>query len=137
MRYTSCMNDAGGAPQKRIFIIDDDTFLLDMYAVKFRETGFDVEIALSGTNALEKIKNGLTPDAMLLDIVMPGMDGFELLKKIRAENLIPQTTVVILTNLGQKEDVERGMAFGVKDYVIKAHHTPSEVVAKIKEILGA
>ena len=68
---------------------------------------------------------------------MPGMDGFEFLKRVRAENLIPRAITVVLTNLGQKEDVERGMAYGIKDYVIKAHHTPSEVVAKIKEIIGA
>ena len=123
--------------KKKIFIIDDDEFLLDMYAVKFRESGFDIEVALSGTGALEKIKEGFSPDVILLDIVMPGMDGFEFLKRVRAENLIPQSMVVVLTNLGQKEDVERGMAYGVKDYVVKAHHTPSEVVAKVKEIIGA
>ena len=122
---------------KKVFIIDDDAFLLDMYAVKFRESGFDVEVASSGAEAFEKIKNGLAPDVILLDIVMPGMDGFDFLKKIRAEGLTPQSLVVILTNLGQKEDVEKGMAFGVKDYVIKAHHTPSEVVVKIKQILGS
>ena len=126
-----------GELQKKIFIIDDDEFLLDMYAVKFRESGFDIEVANSGAGALEKIKNGLVPDIVLLDIVMPGMDGFEFLKRVRAENLIPRAITVVLTNLGQKEDVERGMAYGIKDYVIKAHHTPSEVVAKIKEIIGA
>ena len=126
-----------GELQKKIFIIDDDDFLLDMYAVKFRESGFDIEVANSGAGALEKIKNGLVPDIVLLDIVMPGMDGFEFLKRVRAENLIPRAITVVLTNLGQKEDVERGMAYGIKDYVIKAHHTPSEVVAKIKEIIGA
>lgn len=122
--------------KNKILLVDDDEFLLDMYAVKFRESGFVIEAVSSGGIALEKIKNGLIPDVILLDVVMPGMDGFDFLKQLRAENLVPQTLVVILTNLGQKEDVERGMAFGVKDYVIKAHHTPSEVVAKIKEIIG-
>ncbi len=121
---------------KKIFIVDDDEFLLDMYAVKFRESGFNIDIATSGVEALEKIKNGLTPDVMLLDIVMPGMDGFELLKNIKKDSLIPSTAVIILTNLGQKEDVEKGLSMGVKDYVIKAHHTPSEVVAKVKKVLG-
>lgn len=123
--------------KKKVFIIDDDEFLLDMYAVKFRESGFDIEIATSGLGALEKIKNGWMPDVVLLDIVMPGLDGFEFLKKVRSEKLIPGAMIIILTNLGQKEDVQRGMAFGVKDYVIKANHTPSEVVAKVKAALGS
>ncbi len=123
--------------KKKVFIVDDDEFLLDMYSVKFRESGFDVEVAYSGSNALDKIKNGLNPDIILLDVVMPGMDGFEFLKKIRSEHLASGALVVILTNLGQKEDVERGLALGAKDYVIKARHTPSEIVSKVKEILGS
>ncbi|OGZ29140.1 MAG: hypothetical protein A2931_04460 [Candidatus Niyogibacteria bacterium RIFCSPLOWO2_01_FULL_45_48] len=122
--------------EKKIFIVDDDEFLLDMYAMKFRESGFDVEVASSGADAMDKIKNGLSPDVILLDVVMPGMDGFEFLKKTRSEHLVPQALVVILTNLGQKEDVERGLALGAKDYVIKARHTPSEIVGKVKAILG-
>lgn len=120
---------------KKIFIIDDDEFLLDMYAVKFRESGFEIEVASSGSDALDKIKNGLNPDIILLDIVMPKMDGFEFLKQLRKDNLVPGSPIIILTNLGQREDIQKGQAFGVKDYVIKAHHTPSEVVAKIKQIL--
>ena len=120
---------------RKIFIVDDDEFLLDMYAVKFRESGFEIEVAHSGIEALEKIKNGLQPDAVLLDIVMPGMDGFEFLKRLKKEGLILSALIVILSNLGQKEDVQKGIAMGVKDYVIKAHHTPSEVVEKIKKIL--
>ncbi|MBI5787115.1 MAG: response regulator transcription factor [Candidatus Niyogibacteria bacterium] len=123
--------------KKKVFIVDDDEFLLDMYAVKFRESGFEIEIASSGADALGKIKGGWTPDVVLLDLVMPGMDGFEFLKSVKSEKLIPQAVIIILTNLGQKEDVERGMSLGVKDYVIKANHTPSEVVAKVKLALGS
>jgi two-component system, OmpR family, response regulator ResD len=121
--------------KKKVFIIDDDELLLDMYSLKFRESGFDVEIAMSGNQALDKIKSGFNPDVLLLDVVMPGMDGFEFLKKLRSEKLIPGKTVVILSNLGQREEIEKGMALGIKNYIIKAHHTPSEVVAKIKELL--
>jgi len=122
--------------RKKVFIVDDDEFLLDMYAVKFRESGFEIEIASSGTDALKKIKEGWIPDVILLDLVMPGMDGFEFLKNVKNEKLIPQAVIIILTNLGQKEDVERGMSLGVKDYIIKANHTPSEVVSKVKMALG-
>lgn len=122
--------------KKKVFIIDDDEFLLDMYAVKFRESGFEIEVASSGTDALKKIKDGWAPDVVLLDLVMPGMDGFEFLKNVKSGNLIPRAVIIILTNLGQKEDVERGMSLGVKDYVIKANHTPSEVVGKVRMALG-
>lgn len=121
---------------KKVFIIDDDEFLLDMYAVKFRESGFEIEVSNSGADALEKIKNGLSPDVVLLDIVMQGIDGFEFLSRVKKENLMPGAMIIILTNLGQKEDVQKGMAMGAKDYVVKAHHTPSEVVAKVKELIG-
>ncbi|QQG46142.1 MAG: response regulator [Candidatus Niyogibacteria bacterium] len=122
--------------KKKILIVDDDEFLLDMYAIKFRESGFEIEVTISGPSALDKIKNGFSPDIILLDIVMPGMDGFEFLKQLKKENLAPSAEVVILTNLGQKEDVQKGLAMGAKDYVIKAHHTPSEIVAKVKSILS-
>ena len=120
---------------QKVLIVDDDEFLLDMYAVKFRESGFDVEIAGSGNEALEKVKNGLQPDVILLDLVMPGMDGFEFLKTMKSDPGTSQFTIVILTNLGQKEDIDKGLALGAKDYIIKAHHTPSEVVSKVKALL--
>lgn len=123
--------------KKKIFIVDDDEFLLDMYAVKFRENNFDVEIASSGAEALDKVKNGLTPDVILLDIVMPGLDGFEFLKTVKKDNLIPDARIIVLTNLGEKQDVEKGLRLGAKDYIIKAHHTPSEVVKKVEAWLTA
>ena len=119
----------------KILIIDDDEFLLDMYAVKFREAGFDVDVASSGGDALDKIKNGYMPDVILLDLVMPGMDGFDFLKTVKDGKLTPHAKIVILTNLGQKEDIDKGIKLGAKDYIIKAHHTPSEVVNKIKALL--
>src|SRR3990172_3312619 len=80
----------------KILIIDDDEFLLDMYAVKFKEEGFEVELARGGKDALNKIKEGIYPEVVLLDVVMPGMDGFELLEIIRKEKLIPTSKIIIL-----------------------------------------
>ncbi|MEK7575953.1 MAG: response regulator [Patescibacteria group bacterium] len=121
--------------KKSIFIVDDDEFLLDMYAVKFRESGFSVEISFGGQDALDKIREGLNPDIILLDVIMPNMDGFEFLQRIKKENLLKNTKIVILTNLGQKEDIKKGMELGASDYVVKAYFTPSEIVQKIDLLL--
>ena len=115
---------------KKILIVDDDEFLLEMYSLKFKDSGFDVDSAKGGEETLAKLREGARPDIMLLDVVMPVMDGFEVLRIAKKENLIPKTIVVILTNLGQKEDVDKGMALGADDYIVKAHFTPSEVVRR-------
>ena len=118
----------------KILIVDDDPFILDMYVIKFKEQGFEIETATDGKMALEKIQTH-NPDILLLDVVMPKMDGFDVIKKIQ-ENRIPRTfKILFLTNFGQKEDVERGMQLGADGYIIKAHFTPSEVVEKVKEVL--
>ena len=119
----------------KILIIDDDEFLLDMYAAKFKEEGFEVELARGGKEALNKIKEGIYPEVVLLDVVMPGMDGFELLEIIRKEKLIPTSKIIILSNLSQKEHLDKGTNLGVADYVVKAYFTPSEVVKKVNTVL--
>lgn len=119
----------------KILLVDDDDFLLDMYSVKFKEEGFMIDIASSGTDALDKLKKA-TYDVILLDIVMPALDGFEVLTRIKKEHIADTSTIIILSNLGQKEDIERGLALGAQDYVIKAHFTPREVVEKVKQHLG-
>src|SRR3989344_7524072 len=92
-----------------IFIIDDDKFLLDMYAIKFGERSFSVETSVSGSDALDKLQGGSRPDIILLDIVMPGTSGFQVLEQIKKNKLGGSPVVVILSNLGQKEDVDRGL----------------------------
>ncbi len=122
--------------QKKIMIVDDDSFLLDMYALKFTQSGYLVDTALGSTAALEKLKNGATPDVLLLDIVMPVMDGFELLEAIAKEKLIPDTKRIVLSNQGQQSDIDKGKALGVAGYIIKANSTPSEVIAKVNASVG-
>lgn len=119
----------------KILITDDDEFLLDMYSLKFRTAGYQVEVAKSGEAALEKIRAGLEVDAVLLDVVMPGADGFETMKIIKKEKLLPKAVFVFLTNLGQKEEVEKGMRLGADDYIIKAYFTPTEAMKKVEEAL--
>lgn len=121
---------------KKIFIVDDDKFLLDMYTFKFKEKGFDVVQAFGSVDALDKLKGGITPDILLLDVVMPTMDGFELLGVIRERGLVPKSKVIILSNLGQAADIEKGRFLGAQGYVIKASSTPSEVVEKVLAVLN-
>ena len=119
----------------KILIIDDDPFILDMYVLKFKQEGFQVETVSDSKAGLQKIKEYL-PEVLLLDIVMPVMDGFDILQEIKKSNLLPNSKVILLTNLGQKEDIDRGMGLGADDYIIKAHFTPTEVVNKVKKLLG-
>ena len=121
--------------QKSIYIIDDDKFLLDMYALKFTDSGYAVSASTDASEALTKIAGGFTPAAILLDIVMPGMDGFAFLEAMHAKNLMGKSVLVILSNLGQKEDIEKGLHLGAHGYIIKASSTPSEVVEKVKTIM--
>lgn len=121
---------------KKIFIVDDDKFLLDMYSFKFKEKGFDVVQAFGSVDALSKLKGGIVPDVMLIDVVMPAMDGFELLALIKSENLAPNAKVIVLSNLGQPSDVEKGRTLGANGYVVKASATPTEVVEKVMTVLG-
>jgi len=122
--------------KKKIIIVDDDRFLLDMYAVKFNESGFEIEPMAEGAGALSKLKDGYVPDAILMDVVMPSMDGFELLEKIKKENLAPNAKMIILSNLGQASDIAKGKELGADGYIVKANATPSEVVKQVQEIIG-
>lgn len=120
--------------KQKILIVEDDKFLCEMYAAKLLEHGFEVDLAGDGEEGLRKIKEQ-KPDLILLDIVLPKMDGFEVLRALKRDPLLKNVAVIALTNLGQKEEVEKGLGLGAADYIIKAHFTPTEVVAKIKRLL--
>ena len=122
--------------EKKIFIVDDDKFLLDMYTLKFKEKGFEVTQAFGSVDALNKLKGGIVPDAILLDVVMPAMDGFELLAIIKSEKLALNAKIIVLSNLGQPSDIEKGRSLGANGYVIKASAAPSEVVDKVVAVLN-
>lgn len=118
----------------KILIVEDDPFISDMYSLKLEEAGFEVEVAADGRKGLERIKSG-GQDLVLLDIVLPMMDGFEILQALKQEGG-PHPPIILLSNLGQKDDVDKGLSLGAADYMIKADFTPSEVVAKVKKALG-
>ncbi len=120
--------------KNKILIIDDDPFILEMYVLKFKEQGFEVDIAKDGKEGVKKMRED-NPDIVLLDVVMPAMDGFDVLQELKKDRPPHPMKIILLTNLGQKEDVERGMRLGADDYIIKAHFTPSEVVEKVNGLL--
>lgn len=119
---------------KKILLIEDDSFLSEIYVAKFQESGFEVLVAYNGSTGLAKIKEQ-APDLILLDVVMPNIDGFAVLQTIKEDSSTRHIPVVILSNLGEQENVQKGLDLGAAAYIVKAHHTPTEVVAKVKEIL--
>ena len=109
--------------------------LADMYATKFSMEEFEVERAFDGSDGLAKAKT-FKPDIILLDIIMPKIDGFGVLKQLRADASFKDTLIVLLTNLGQEDDVKKGKDLGANDYFVKANHTPADVVEKIRQLIG-
>jgi DNA-binding response OmpR family regulator len=122
--------------KKSIFIIDDDSFLLDMYALKFSRSNFNVTTSLGSENALKILREGFVPEIILLDIMMPNMDGFELMQIIKDENLAQSSIKIILSNRGQASDISKGEEFGVAGYIVKASSTPGEVIEQVEEIVN-
>lgn len=121
--------------KKKILIVDDDSFLLDMYALKFSQNNFEVYTAGSGAQAIEKMKGGLLPDVMLMDIIMPEMDGFEMLAQINMQKLCVNCTKIVLSNKSQQSDIDEGNRLGVAGYIVKANSTPAEVIDQVIKIL--
>jgi DNA-binding response OmpR family regulator len=118
----------------KILLVEDDSFLLGMYATKFELEGFKVLTAEDGEKAVRLVMKEL-PDVILLDIILPKLNGFEVLKQLKQEATTSKIPVILLTNLGQKDEIEQGWKMGAEDYLIKAHFMPSEVVEKIKKVL--
>lgn len=119
----------------KVMIVDDDQFLLDMYAVKFKAADFEVEAMLDPAVALKKLREGFTCDAIVLDVVMPGIDGLELLKYVHDEHLGGGPALIMLTNQGQQSDIDAAQAIGIDGYIVKADHVPSEVIEEVSAII--
>jgi len=123
----------------RIYLVDDDRFLLDLYAVKFRNAGHDVSVFGGGEDLLAELrkKDSVAPDVILLDIIMPGIGGFEALEAIRKEHLAKGTKIIILSNQGKDSDIEKAKQLSADGYIIKASAIPSEVLAETLRTVGA
>lgn len=120
---------------KNILLVEDDEMLNAMYTQKFTKEGYSVVSAFNGAEGV-KMAEEHHPDIILLDIIMPKMDGFAALKKLKKNDSTKDLPVILLTNLGQEEDIRKGKELGAEDYFIKANHTPQEVVEKVKEVIG-
>jgi len=119
---------------KTILIVEDDKFLRELIAQKLIKEGYEISKATDGEQGIKKIKEE-RPDLVLLDLILPGIDGFEVLTRIKTDPALAQIPVIILSNLGQSEDVDRCLKLGATDYLIKAHFTPDEIIEKVKNAL--
>ncbi|OGI27600.1 MAG: hypothetical protein A2359_04730 [Candidatus Moranbacteria bacterium RIFOXYB1_FULL_43_19] len=121
--------------KKKVLIVEDDNFVAEVYSTKLLEMGHEVRIAQNGEDGLKMVAEE-RPDLILLDIIMPVMGGIEMLEEIKKKNEWKQIPVILLTNVGEKESVQKVRSLGVQDYLIKSHFTPAEVIEKIEAILG-
>lgn len=119
---------------KKILIVEDDKFLRELIARKLIKENYETVEAIDGEEGITKAKEE-KPDLILLDLILPTIDGFEVLSKIKSDPSLTHIPVIILSNLGQREDVEKGLELGAIDYLIKAHFTPGEIIDKIRKIL--
>jgi len=126
--------DKGSKFKSKILLVEDDKMLADMYITKFTKEGLQVIRAEDGAEGLAMARKH-KPDLILLDIIMPKLDGFAVLRELKQDKDHQNMHVLLLTNLGQSEDVEKGHELGADDYFIKANHTPAEIVEKVKYML--
>lgn len=121
---------------KKLLLVDDDAFLRDMYAIKFGESDYDVHIAETAIQALTVIEQSPDFDVILLDMVMPGMSGVELIKEIKESFADMDAKCIVLSNQGQESDIADAKSAGAVGYIIKAEAIPSDVVKQVKKLIS-
>ncbi len=121
----------------KILFLDDDQFIREMYSVKFSQTNHEVQFAASAEEALQILKEGFVPDALVFDVIMPGMQGFDFLEEAYKQKLIDRnkTVIIALTNQSEKSDYDRARSLLVDEYIVKANYIPSEVVSLIESVI--
>ncbi len=130
------MNEENNLKRKVMFV-DDDKMILDMYNLKFTKAGYDIRSVVSTEEALKIIHEGFKPEILLIDILMPGMDGLELVAKIKNEKLLPDAMFIMLTNNSNTDDISRAKRLNVDSFIIKASTIPSEVLDEVHRMLEA
>lgn len=119
---------------KKVLIVEDDEFLRSLTAKRLEKEGYEVSVAVDGESA-NGIASEKKPDLILLDLLLPGMDGFEVLKRARADAATKKTPIIVFSNLGQREDIEKAKGLGANDFLIKANFTLDDVIEKINVTL--
>lgn len=120
---------------KTVLVCDDDPLLLDLVEYRLKGRGYSVAIARDGGEALQRMKE-VAPDAIVLDAMMPVMDGYELLRRIRENEATARTPVIMLTARRQEEDIVSALELGADDYIVKPF-IPEELVARLARLVGA
>jgi DNA-binding response OmpR family regulator len=121
---------------KNILIVEDDKFLRSLITEKVSSEGFNVLVAADGKEGIREVEKN-KPDLVLLDLVLPDVDGFEVLSKIKGNAATSSIPVIILSNLDSKEDIDKALKLGAADFMIKAQLTPEEIVEKVKNVFSA
>ncbi|MBU6431137.1 MAG: response regulator [Patescibacteria group bacterium] len=118
----------------KILIIEDDLFLLSLIVEKFIKSGFEVETAVDGEEGLNKIlKNRY--DLVLLDMILPKMDGFKVLEEVKKNQSLKELPIIVASNLYDKNDIDRAVSLGAKDYIVKAYNSPEGIIIRVKAFL--
>ncbi len=120
--------------KRKILIIEDEKDLRFFLRTALTQAGFEVKEAIDAEEALEKIKEE-KPDLILLDIILPGKSGFDFLIEIKKDPEFESIPIIIVSNLGQREEIQKGLELGAKDYIVKANFTLDEIVKKVKDAL--
>jgi DNA-binding response OmpR family regulator len=119
---------------RKVLVVEDDRFLRELITQKLSREGYDVSEAVDGEDGVKKAEEK-RPEIILMDLILPGIDGFEAITRIKANPELEDIPIIILSNLGQRDDVERGLKLGATDFLIKAHFTPGEIIEKIEKVL--
>lgn len=126
--------DAAASGRKKVLIVEDDKFLRELLVGKLEIEGLEALVAIDGVEGLKVIEEK-KPDAVILDLMLPNVDGFQVLEKMKENPAQATIPVIVLSNLGHREDIERCMNMGAKDFMVKAHYTPNEIIDKVKSYL--
>ena len=118
----------------KVLLVEDDKLIADMYQTRLTEEGFSVTQTAIGSEGLQLAAKEL-PDIVLLDVILPEMDGFSILNALKKNQATRDIPVLLLTNLGQETDVAKGKGLGAQEYLVKANFTPTQIVSEIKKVL--
>lgn len=121
---------------KKVLVAEDDRFIASAYRVKLAKEGFELKLAVDGDEVMTILEQGFLPDVILLDLVMPKKDGFAVLSEVKSNPAWEKIPVIVASNLGQKEDIERARALGAADYIVKSEVSMGDIVGKISSLAG-